>query len=323
MANNHQVLVTGGAGFIGSHLVERLLAKGYRVRILDNLFRTNKAILQSLTSMERVEFIEGDVRDEEKVHKAMAGVDYVFHEAAVCINRSVRFPRESTDINLIGSQVVFEKAIQHSVKKLIFASSASVYGEPKALPMKEESELNPITPYCIAKVASEQLLQFYARQGLNSITLRYFNVYGLRQSVDAYYTSVVIKFIKRILSGQAPIIDGKGDQSMDFVNVEDIVSANILAMESSVVNQVFNVGCGKSVSVAELAQLIIRTLGANIKPEFTDRKTIVSRRCADITKIHSGLGFNPQIPFETGMAELIRDIRANPAFYELEECASQ
>ena len=310
------VLVTGGAGFIGSHLVEALVEKGYFVRVLDNLGRGNVKYIQPLIDKGKIEFIDGDVRYSDAVDKSMKDIDYVFHEAAVCINRSLVYPKESIDINLNGSHNVFKAALDNDVKKVIFASSASVYGEPQILPMSEDHPLNPITPYCVSKIASEYLLKFFARQGLKYFVLRYFNIYGLRQNIDAYYTSVIILFVKRLLNNRPPLIDGDGSQSMDFVNVKDVVRANLLAMESDVVNEVVNVGSGKSTSIAELAQVLIKSVGADVKPIFNPRESVlVTHRRADVTKAKKLLGFEAMVNIEEGLNEVAHDIAKNPELY--------
>jgi UDP-glucose 4-epimerase len=312
---NKSVLVTGGAGFIGSHLVEELVAGGYRVRVLDVLSRGTLAYIKPLIDDGRVEFIHGDIRYRDAVDRAMAGMDYVFHEAATNINRSIAYPEESFDVNLRGSHVVFKSAMDHDVKKVIFASSASVYGQPKTLPMSENAELNPATPYCIAKVASEDLLKFLARSGLKFIALRYFNAYGLRQHIDAYYTSVIILFLKRLLHNEPPVIAGSGEQSMDFINVKDIVRANILALESDVTNEILNVGFGTSTTVKELAFTLTELVGKKIKPVFEPRDVLVSQRRADVTKAKQLLGFEAQVGIREGFKELVEDIMKHPDRY--------
>ena len=228
-----KVLVTGGAGFIGSHLVDELVKLGYQVVVIDSLSRGLLSNISKHIDSGKITFHDSDIRYRDAVDFAMEGVDYVFHLAATNINRSVVYPEESFDINFRGSQVVFKSALENGVKKVIFASSASVYGDPKTLPMNEEGDdLNPITPYCVSKLASEHLLRFYNRSGLKSISFRNFNVYGERQNTDAYYTTVIIKFIENIIEDKPPVILGSGNQSMDFIHVSDIVRANILAMDS-------------------------------------------------------------------------------------------
>jgi len=311
---NEVVLITGGTGFIGSHLAKELVKQGYKIRLLDNLFRSTTKQVQKLIDSGEIEFINGDIRNEETVDKAMKDVSYVFHEAAVCINYSRKYPAESLDINLQGSNNVFKAALKHNVKRVIFASSASVYGDPKILPMKEDVHLDPITPYCIAKLASEQLLKFYAREGLKYNILRYFNVYGVGQSADAYYTSVIILFIKRILRGEAPIIQGNGEQSMDFINIKDVVQANLLAMKSNEENEIFNVGSGSSTTIKELAEVLIKSLGVSLEPQFEDRPVLVKERRADINKIKQ-LGFEVTVDTSKGLEEVAKHIAENPDDY--------
>ncbi|MBN2566805.1 SDR family NAD(P)-dependent oxidoreductase [Candidatus Woesearchaeota archaeon] len=316
MANDKGlVLVTGGAGFIGSHLVHRLVKDGYTVRVIDNLIRSDLSRLRDLIDAGRIEFIDGDVRYEDAVGRAMQGIDYVFHEAAVCINRSMAYPKESMDINLNGSHVVFQSALDHKVKRVVFASSASVYGDPTTLPMREDGPLAPITPYCVAKLSSEYLLRFFARKGLSYNILRYFNVYGPHQKVDAYYTSVIIMFIKRLIAGQAPVIQGTGEQTMDFVHVNDIVEANMLALRSDVSGEIFNVGSGVSTSVKRLAEILIASLGKDVTPQFSNVQSVVKHRQADITKIRRLLGFRPSVPVKEGLKEVAIDITKDPDSY--------
>ena len=309
------VLVTGGAGFIGSHLVEELVKKKYNVRVLDILSRGTLEYIQPLIDRGKVEYIDGDIRYRDAVDKAMKGVNYVFHEAATNINRSLIYPEESFDVNFKGSHVVFKSALDNNIKRVIFASSASVYGQPKILPMTEDSELNPITPYCVSKLASENLLKFFSRYGLKFIIFRYFNVYGLRQHTDAHYTSVIILFLKRLLNNESPIISGTGGQSMDFVNVKDVVRANIMAIESSVENEIFNVGTGKSTSIKDLADMLIKYAKKQSKPIFKPGVELVTERRAGIKKAKEMLNFVANIGIEEGLKEVSEDIIKNPSRY--------
>jgi UDP-glucose 4-epimerase len=312
---NELVLVTGGAGFIGSHLVEELVARGYKVRVLDVLSRGNLEYIQPLIDKGKVEFIDGDIRYNDVVAKSMKDVDYVFHEAATNINRSQAYPEESFDVNFRGSHVVFKSALDHNVKKVMFASSASVYGQPKTLPISENHELNPITPYCVSKLASEHLLKFFVRSGLKFLTFRYFNVYGLRQHTDAYYTSVIILFLKRLLNDKPPLVMGNGEQSMDFINVKDVVRANIMGMESDVENEILNIGSGKSTTIRNLAYMLTDIMGKDVKPKFKPRDVIVTERRADIRKAKDLLGFEPEIDLREGMREVAEDIKKHPEMY--------
>ena len=199
--------------------------------------------------------------------------------------------------------------IKNKVKKVIFSSSASVYGNPEKLPVKEDDKTNPVTPYCISKLASEYLLKFFSERGLNYVILRYFNVYGKGQNIDAFYTSVVNNFIKKVLKGESPEIHGKGNQSMDLINVRDVVKADIMSMESKVKNEIFNVGSGKQTTVKELAELILKILDKKSEVKYIDREVIASRRQADISKIRKMLGWEPEVKLEDGIREIVEGYR--------------
>ncbi|MEM0475933.1 MAG: SDR family NAD(P)-dependent oxidoreductase, partial [Candidatus Norongarragalinales archaeon] len=258
-------LVTGGAGFVGSHLVEALVDRGVSVRVLDNFDRGRLAYLDAAKEKGSVEVVKGDVRNRETVRKAVHGADYVFHEAAVCINKSVKFPEEAIDTNIWGTVNTVLAAKNENVEKFVFASSASIYGNPRQIPMTEEHGFFPETPYCVSKIAGEQLLSIYSKE-LNYVTLRYFNVYGPRQSTDAFYTSVILSFIKKFDAGERPIIHGDGTQTMDFVHVRDVVQANLLAVEKSVSREVFNVASGVETSVNDLVRILNDIYGKNLEP---------------------------------------------------------
>ncbi|MDI5941182.1 MULTISPECIES: NAD-dependent epimerase/dehydratase family protein [Micromonospora] len=301
------VFITGGAGFIGLHVVPLLLDKGYRVRIFDNMFRGDREQVAKLAATGDVELVDQDVRYGGAVHAAMKGCDLVVHLAAVSINKSQADPYESIDINMVGNHNVFAAAADHGVKRLVFASSASVYGDPKKLPMHEDDRLDPLTPYCISKRAGEDLLAFYQRsKGLNWIALRFFNVYGPGQKPTAYYTSVINHFVKRLKTGQPPIIDGRGEQSMDFIHVHDIARSVVAALEAEQGNVPVNIGTGIDTSVATLAEILIKAVGVDVEPQFNPREVLVSRRAADITRAREVLGWEPTIAVEDGMTDLIK-----------------
>ncbi|SBT37620.1 NAD-dependent epimerase/dehydratase family protein [Micromonospora auratinigra] len=301
------VFITGGAGFIGLHVIPMLLEKGYRVRIFDNMFRGDRDRIAELVAGGDVELIDQDVRYGGAVHAAMKGCDYVIHLAAVSINKSQADPYESIDINMVGNHNVFAAAADHGVKRLVFASSASVYGDPEKLPMHEDDRLDPLTPYCISKRAGEDLLGFYQRsKGLNWIALRFFNVYGPGQKPTAYYTSVINHFVKRLKNGEPPVIDGKGEQSMDFIHVHDIARSVVAAMEAEQGNVPVNIGTGIDTSIATLAEILIQAVGVDVKPQFNPREVLVSRRAADITRAKEVLGWEPTIAVGDGMTDLIK-----------------
>jgi UDP-glucose 4-epimerase len=240
----------------------------------------------------------------------MRGCTHVIHFATVSINKSIADPHESIDINMIGNHNVFAAAAEEGVRRLVFASTASVYGNPKRLPMHEDDELRPLTPYCISKRAGEDMLGFYERQkGLSWNALRFFNVYGPGQKIEAYYTSVINHFIDRLRAGRPPLIDGRGDQSMDFVHVSDLARAVVAALESARCNLPINIGTGIDTSIATLAKILIEAVGVDVEPLFNDREVLVQRRAADITRARDVLGWEPKISVEEGMRDLVRNYR--------------
>jgi len=306
--SDRTVFFTGGAGFVGLAVVPMLLDRGYKVRIFDNMFRGDRDAVARLAATGDVELIDQDVRYGGAVHQAMKGCSHVIHFAAVSINKSQSDPYESMDINMIGNHNVIAAAADHGVRRLVFASSASVYGDPKKLPMHEDDELSPLTPYCISKRAGEDLLGFYQRRAdLSWIALRFFNVYGPGQKTTAYYTSVINHFVDRLRRGEAPVIDGNGEQSMDFIHVHDIARATVLALEADQANLPINVGTGIDTSIAELARILIDAVGTDVEPVFNPRDVLVSRRAADITRAREVLGFEPTIAVRDGMTDLIRN----------------
>jgi UDP-glucose 4-epimerase len=307
MTEAKTVFFTGGAGFIGMHVIPMLLDRGYNVRLFDNMFRGDRDKVAELASTGRVELIDQDVRYGGAVHQAMKGCESVIHFAAVSINKSQADPHESIDINMVGNHNVFAAAADHGVRRLVFASSASVYGDPRKIPMHEDDPLHPLTPYCISKRAGEDLLDFYQRRsGLSWIALRFFNVYGEGQKTTAYYTSVINHFVARLKNGQPPVIDGKGEQSMDFIHVHDIARATVLALESEQDNLPVNVGTGIDTSIATLARILIDAVGADVEPQFNPRDVLVARRAADTTRAREVLGFEPTITVEEGMTNLVK-----------------
>lgn len=301
------VLFTGGAGFIASYVIPLLLDRDYHIRILDNMSRGDRDRVNDLVATGRVELIEKDVRYGGAVRSAMRGCSHVIHFATVSINKSIADPHESIAINMIGNHNVFAAAADEGVRRLVFASSASVYGEPERLPMHEDDALRPLTPYCISKRAGEDLLGFYQRQrGLSWIALRFFNVYGPGQRIEAYYTSVINHFVQRLRRGEPPVIDGRGEQSMDFVHVRDLARAVVAALECDQDNAAINIGTGIDTSIARLASILIDAVGSSVRPRFRERDVLVSRRAADIRRAKEILDWTPTITVEDGMADLVR-----------------
>ena len=306
--SDKKVLFTGGGGFIAAHVIPLLIEGGYTVRIFDNMTRGDRARVNEFVATGQVELVEKDVRYGGAVREAMRGCTHVIHFATVSINKSIADPHESIDINMIGNHNVFAAAADEGVERLVFASTASVYGDPKRLPMHEDDELKPLTPYCISKRAGEDLLRFYQRhKGLSWNALRFFNVYGPGQKIEAYYTSVINHFIQRLRAGQPPIIDGRGDQSMDFVHVTDLAHAVVAALESEKANLPINIGTGIDTSIAALAKILIEAVGVDVEPLFNDRDVLVSRRAADISRARDVLGWEPRITVEDGMRELVKE----------------
>ena len=304
-----QVFFTGGAGFIGSHVLPKLLNQGHFVKVFDNMsHRGNFEVIERLKKEfpQQFQLVEGDVRDSLKVYEEMIGSTHVIHFATVSINKSVADPLESGKINFLGNGNVFYAASKLKVKRVVFASSASVYGDPIKLPMLESDELNPITPYCISKRSGEDLLKYYEGSvGQDWIALRFFNVYGEGQKTSAYYTSVINNFVNRIKNGDVPMIEGSGEQSMDFVHVDDVAEAVCLALNSKSACMPINIGTGVSTTIAQLADILLRAVGSEKLPVFSDRKVLVSRRQADITRAYEVLNWKPKINVEVGMRGLI------------------
>ncbi|OZM73212.1 UDP-glucose 4-epimerase [Amycolatopsis antarctica] len=305
--SDKKVFFTGGAGFIGMHVIPILLERGYSVRLYDNMGRGDRQRVNELLETGKVELVEKDVRYGGAVREAIRGCTHVIHFATVSINKSIADPHESIDINMTGNHNVFAAAADEGVERLVFASTASVYGDPERLPMHEDDTLAPLTPYCISKRAGEDLLGFYQRQkGLSWNALRFFNVYGPGQKIEAYYTSVINHFIQRLRAGHAPVIDGKGEQSMDFVHVTDLARSVVDAMESEQSGKPINIGTGIDTSIATLAKILIDAVGVDVEPQFNERDVLVSRRAADITRAKEMLGWEPTITVEQGMTELVR-----------------
>lgn len=304
------VLVTGGLGYIGSQVVPELVGRGWRVRILDNYYRCDRTVAAALAELDGVEVIEGDIRYANTVDIAMTGVEAVVHLAAVCINKSISDPTESLDVNLLGTQNVYDAAARASVQRIVYASSASVYGNPTSLPMRETDKPAPITPYCIAKLSGEHLLSFYSqRTKMSWLALRFFNVYGPGQPTDAYYTSVILTFLRRLAKGEPPVIDGRGDQSMDFVHVTDVARSVGMALDSTATGEVLNVGTGHQTTVRQLAEHLIAAVGAEVNPVFKPREVLVTQREASTERIREVLGWEPTIGMEEGLASVVDHLK--------------
>lgn len=298
-------VVTGGAGFIGSHLVEYLVKNGNSVTVIDNL---NTGKMENLKSVEnKIEFIKGDIRDYNLLKKVLKGVDGVFHEAALAsVQESFSKPEEYHDVNVNGTENIFKLAKEFGFK-VVYASSSSVYGNPSELPIKENAHSNPINPYAQTKVDKDLLAEKYAKMGVSIIGLRYFNVFGERQSMN--YAGVIKLFLERIQEREPPKINGDGLQERDFVYVKDVVRANVMAMQSDVKHAFINVGTGKSISVSELADMIIKSSGLPIKPiHGPELKGDVRITRADTTLSKKLLGWESEIQLEDWLASTIKNM---------------
>lgn len=302
-------LITGGAGFVGSTICDQLLAAGAaEVRIIDNFVRGSWANVKPALATGRVNITEGDIRDAELVDSLTEGADYVYHEAALRITRCAEAPREAVEVLMTGTLNVLEAAVRHKVKKIVAASSASVYGEPSYLPMDEAHPFNNRTLYGAGKVANEQMLRaYYTTYGLPYVALRYFNVYGPRMDLTGVYTEVLIRWLEAIEAGKPPLIFGDGEQSMDFVYIEDVARANLLAMESDVTDEVFNVGTGVQTTLKQLCAALLKLTGSNLQPEHRPARAVanVSRRRSSTEKASELLGFNASVGLEEGLRGLI------------------
>lgn len=299
-----KALITGGAGFIGSHLARLLIEKGHQVTVLDNLMRPKNIYLP-----ETVRFVKGDVRSVEDVDEAIYEADVVFHMAACNIQYSVAYPTEAFDININGTFNVVDSADRHGCK-VVFSSSASVYGQAKHFPTEETEPFRPITPYCISKIAGEYILKMKRFEDVPWVALRYFNVYGLKQQVDAYYTSVAVTFIEQALRNDPLLITGDGFQSMDFINVRDIAEANLRAALSPVSGEAINIGSGIETCIIDLAAKIVRLTHSRseIKTLGASNPSIVQHRRASIEKAERLLGFRPSVSLDPGLEELVSDM---------------
>jgi UDP-glucose 4-epimerase len=304
-----KILITGGAGFVGSTTADQLLDAGAaEVRILDNFVRGNMRNLESAKKKGDVVVIEGDIRDTDTVDNAVEGVDYVFHQAALRITRCAEAPREAIQVLIDGTSNVLESAVRHKVKKIVAASSASVYGDPSYLPMDENHPFNNRTLYGAGKIANEQMLRaYYEMFKLPYVAFRYFNIYGPRMDIDGVYTEVLIRWMDAIEAGQPPKIFGDGLQSMDFVYVEDVARANVAGLVADATDEVFNVGMGVETTLNTLCHMLLKVSGSNLKPEYHEARKVnnVRARRATTEKAEKMLGFKANVDLEAGLKLLI------------------
>ncbi len=298
-------LVTGGAGFIGSHLAEELVKRGENVRVIDNFFSGKAENMASFIN--DVEFYEGDIRDEELLKKIMPGVDYVLHHAAVAsVPRSVENPEESTDVNVMGTLNVLRRAAENKVKRLVYAGSSSAYGNSDTEKKSELEAPDPISPYAVTKLAGEYYCRSFAYiYGLETVVLRYFNVFGERQDPKSLYSAVIPLFCAAAKEGKPATIYGTGRQTRDFTYVKNNVEANLLAAKApGISGEVINIACGRTVDLIELHSAINRIMGKDLPPVMAPpRVGDVMHSSADITKAKKLLGYEPKFSFEEGLAK--------------------
>jgi nucleoside-diphosphate-sugar epimerase len=305
-------LVTGGAGFIGSNIVKALLNKGKNVRVLDNFSTGKRENILNFINNPNFKIIEGDLRSFHTVRDAVKGVDYILHQGALpSVPRSINDPITTNDVNISGTLNILEAAKEFGVKRVVFASSSSVYGNSISLPKEESMGIAPLSPYALSKYAGERYCQIFNQiYGLETVCLRYFNVFGPNQDPTSQYSAVIPKFIKSLLNNQQPVIYGDGLQSRDFTFVENVISANLLACTASnVAGEMFNIACGESFTLNQLTENINELLGKKIQPIYnSERKGDVKHSLASIEKAKNLLGYKVLSPFIDGLKITIQSI---------------
>jgi UDP-glucose 4-epimerase len=298
-----KVLVTGGAGFIGSHLVEHLLKLGHAVTVLDNFLSGNPDNLE--TFKRKIRFIRGDLTRPRILQLALKGVEAVVHEAAVVsLDACLRYPSLARFVNVKGTEMLLEESLKAGVRRVVFASSAAVYGKQEHLPIPENAEPRPLSLYAETKLEGERLCMRYFKKGLETVCLRYFNVYGPRQNPE--YAGVILKFISCLREGRRPTIYGDGSQTRDFIHVSDVARATVLALEKECAGEILNIGTGIAVSVSELLNILCSLMNRKIRPLHTAaRPGEIPHSQADVSKAERVLGFKASISLEEGLRELV------------------
>jgi UDP-glucose 4-epimerase len=309
MAGASSVVVTGGAGFIGSHLVEALVQEGHRVRVVDNLITGHRANLGHLDGT--YDWLEGDLADFDVCRAAVSGADYVFHQAAIpSVPRSVQEPLLSHASGPTATLNVLEAARRAGCRRVIYASSSSAYGDTATLPKDEAMLPCPLSPYAAGKLAGEHYARVYARtMGLDAVSLRYFNIFGPRQDPNSPYSGVIARFLEAMTRGQRPVIFGDGTQTRDFTYVSNAVRANLLAMRATgpLGGEAYNIGTGRRISLLELVAVLNGALGTELEPEFHPaRPGDVQDSQASLTRVRSALRYEPEVDFAEGVGRTVR-----------------
>lgn len=305
---NSRILVIGGAGFVGSHLVDQLLNEPVReIVVLDNFVRGTRANLRNAVQDKRVTVIDGSITDQALLRELMKGTDYVFHLAALWLFECVHQPRSALDVNVGGTFNVIEAAHEAGVKKIVYSSSASVYGDAVFTPMTEEHPFNNRTMYGATKIAGEQFLRaFHEQHKLNYVGLRYMNIYGPRMDYKGTYVSVIMKVLDRIDQGLPPVIFGDGSQAYDFVHVDDVARANIQAMKSDATDEFFNVGMGVKTTIDELVTRLLDATGSDLKPEYRPQEQMfVTHRVGSTEKAQKLIDFEAKITLDEGLRSVV------------------
>jgi nucleoside-diphosphate-sugar epimerase len=311
-------LITGGAGFIGSHIAETLLKRGESVRVFDNLTTGRQLNLEALRGHPgQVEFTHGDLRDREAIKAAARGTEVVFHQAALAsVPQSIADPVASLEINVTGTQNVLLAARDADIRRVVYASSSAVYGDAPILPKSEELPPDPMSPYAAQKLSGEFLCSVFSRiYGVETVALRYFNVFGPRQDPASEYAAVIPRFLTALLHKQRPVVFGDGEQTRDFVYIENVVQANLLAATApAAVGQAINIGCGERISLNAVLQIASELLDTHIDAEYrAARIGDVRDSVAAISKARELLGFVPQISFREGLARMLERLQAAKA----------
>jgi UDP-glucose 4-epimerase len=303
-----RILVIGGAGFLGSHIVDQVTATPAReIVVLDNFVRGTRANLDEAVKDPRVTVVDGSVTDRQLLAELMTGTDYVFHLAALWLYECVNEPRSALEVNVVGTYNVVEASAAAGVKKVVYSSSASVYGDAAFTPMTEDHPFNNRTMYGATKIAGEQFFRaFYEQHKLDYVGLRYMNIYGPRMDDKGTYVSVIMKVLDRLDQGLPPIIFGDGSQAYDFVHVDDVARANILAMQADATDEFFNIGIGVKTTIRELVDLLLEITGSDLAPEFRPQEQMfVTHRVGSTEKAAELLGFRATVPLDEGLRSVV------------------
>ena len=307
--NRLRILVTGGAGFIGSHLTEALLRRGHRVRVLDNFSTGNRENLAFEKKYTSIEVVNGDISSRAACRKAMKGIDYVFHQAALpSVQRSVEDPELTNLVNAVGTLNILIAAKDTGVRRVIYAASSSAYGDTPTLPKRENMPPNPLSPYALQKYMGEEYCRLFTQlYGLETISLRYFNIFGPKQDPASVYSAVIPKFIEAFVQGRRPTIYGDGKQSRDFTYIDNVVHANLLALSAKHLHgEVVNVACGSRITLNQLVKMLQQVFGSKLSPIYEKpREGDVKHSLADISRARQILSYKPLVDIETGLRKTV------------------